>query len=68
MIKVCHIGASGKMGQAVLKIIEDNDEFTKDNLLNSDVVIDFSNPISTLSSMDSVMIGCIVVYGEMMNS
>ena len=52
MHKIYVNGASGKMGQAVLKIIEDNDEFTKDNLLNSDVVIDFSNPISTLQILD----------------
>ena len=40
------------MGQAVLKIIKDSDEFVKDNLLNSDVVIDFSNPISTLQILN----------------
>ena len=52
MHKIYVNGATGKMGQAVLKIIEDNDEFAKDNLLNSDVVIDFSNPISTLQILD----------------
>ena len=52
MHKIYVNGASGKMGQAVLKIIEDNDEFAKVSLLNSDVVIDFSNPISTLQILD----------------
>ena len=52
MHKIYVNGATGKMGQAVLKIIEDNDEFAKDNLLNSDVVIDFSNPISTLQILN----------------
>ena len=52
MHKIYINGASGKMGQAVLKIIKDSDEFVKDNLLNSDVVIDFSNPISTLQILN----------------
>ena len=52
MHKIYVNGASGKMGQAVLKIIKDSNEFAKDNLLNSDVVIDFSNPISTLQILN----------------
>ena len=52
MHKIFVNGASGKMGQSVLKIIKDSDDFAKDNLLNSDVVIDFSNPISTLQILN----------------
>ena len=46
-------GASGKMGQLLLSLITRTsiDKFnsiTEDNFASSDVVVDFSNPISTL--------------------
>ena len=48
MHKIYINGASGKMGRSVLKLIKEDNEFVSENFLNSDVVIDFSNPISTI--------------------
>ena len=45
-------GASGKMGRSVLKLIKQDNEFVIENFLNSDVVIDFSNPISTIQILN----------------
>lgn len=52
MYKVCINGSSGKMGQSLSKLIITSDEFeyvSEDILHESDVVIDFSNPNSTLT-------------------
>ena len=52
MHKIYINGASGKMGQSVLKLIKEDNEFSIENFLNSDVVIDFSNPISTIQILN----------------
>ena len=55
MHKIYINGASGKMGRSVLKLIKEDNEFVIENFLNSDVVIDFSNPISTIQ----ILIECV---------
>ena len=52
MHKIYINGASGKMGRSVLKLIKEDNEFSIENFLNSDVVIDFSNPISTIQILN----------------
>ena len=52
MHKIYINGASGKMGRSVLKLIKEDNEFVVENFLNSDVVIDFSNPISTIQILN----------------
>ena len=51
MTRIYINGASGKMGQSLSKLIESDDQFqsvSENNFSLSDVVVDFSNPISTL--------------------
>ena len=51
MHKIYINGLSGKMGQSLLRLIKSSNKFEyiiEDTFDNSDVVIDFSNPISTL--------------------
>ena len=51
MIRIYINGASGKMGQSLSKLIESDDQFqsvSENDFSLSDVVVDFSNPISTL--------------------
>jgi 4-hydroxy-tetrahydrodipicolinate reductase len=51
MIRIYTNGASGKMGQSLSKLIESDDQFqsvSENDFSLSDVVVDFSNPISTL--------------------
>ena len=49
MLKVFINGKSGKMGQSLSRLIKKDNRHTlhDDNLLTSDVVIDFSHPDST---------------------
>ena len=51
MTRIYINGASGKMGQSLSKLIESDDQFqsvSENDFSLSDVVVDFSNPISTL--------------------
>ena len=51
MHKIYINGLSGKMGQSLLRLIKSSNKFEyiiEDTFDNCDVVIDFSNPISTL--------------------
>ena len=52
MHKIYINGSSGKMGRSVLKLIKEDNEFVIENFLNSDVIIDFSNPISTIQILN----------------
>ena len=51
MIRIYINGASGKMGQSLSKLIESDEQFqsvSENDFSLSDVVVDFSSPISTL--------------------
>ena len=51
MLKIFINGESGKMGSSIIKLINDDDSFTKvekEDFKTTDVVIDFSRPDSTL--------------------
>jgi len=51
MLKIFINGESGKMGASIIKLINDDDSFTKvekEDFKTTDVVIDFSHPDSTL--------------------
>ena len=51
MLKIFINGESGKMGSSIIKLINDDDSFTKvekEDFKTTDVVIDFSHPDSTL--------------------
>ena len=57
MHKIYINGLSGKMGQSLLRLIKSSNKFEyiiEDTFDNCDVVIDFSNPISTLKIVTDV--------------